>query len=50
MNERAYKTMTFAGVTSIVIGIIITFIGIAAGVMSIVSGARLIKDKKGLTF
>ena len=50
MNEKAFKTMTMAGVSNIVIGIIIAVIGVAAGVMSIVSGARLIKDKKGLTF
>ena len=50
MNEKAYKTMTMAGVSNIVIGIIVTVIGIAAGVMIIVSGAKLIKDKKGLTF
>ena len=50
MNEKAFKTMTMAGISNIVIGIIIAVIGVAAGVMSIVSGARLIKDKKGLTF
>ena len=50
MNEKAYNTMTMAGISNITIGIIVVVIGVAAGVMSIVSGARLIKDKKGLTF
>ena len=50
MNEKAYKTMTMAGISNIAIGIIVAVIGIAAGVMTIVTGARLIKDKKGLTF
>ena len=50
MNEKAYKTMTMAGVSNIFVGISITVIGIAAGVMTIINGARLIKDKKGLTF
>ena len=50
MNEKAYKAMTMAGISNIVIGIIVAVIGIAAGVMTIISGARLIKDKKGLTF
>ena len=50
MNEKAYKTMTMTGVSNIVVGIIIAVIGVAAGVLTIVTGARLIKDKKGLTF
>lgn len=50
MNEKAYKTMSMAGVSNIVIGIIIAVVGVAAGVLTIVSGARLMKDKKGLTF
>ena len=50
MNEKAYKSMTMAGVSNIAVGIIISVIGIAAGVLSIVTGARLLKDKKGLTF
>lgn len=50
MNEKAFKTMTLAGISNIAVGIIIAVIGVAAGVMTIVTGARLIKDKKGLTF
>lgn len=50
MNEKAYKSMTMAGISNIAVGIIIAVIGVAAGVMTIVTGARLIKDKKGLTF
>lgn len=50
MNEKAYKTMTMAGISNIAVGIIVTVIGVAAGVMTIITGARLIKDKKGLTF
>lgn len=50
MNEKAYKTMTFAGTAGIAVGIIMVVTGISAGVIAIVSGARLLKDKKGLTF
>lgn len=50
MNERVYKTMTFAGVSNITIGILLTVVGIAAGTIAMISGARLLKDKKGLTF
>lgn len=50
MNERAYKTMSIAGAASIAVGIVVTVVGIAAGVIAVVCGARLLKDKKGLTF
>ena len=50
MNEKAYKSMSFAGAASIAIGIIVAVVGVATGIIAIVSGARLLKDKKGLTF
>ena len=50
MNEKVFKTMSMAGVSNIVIGIIVAVVGVTAGVLTIVSGARLMKDKKGLTF
>lgn len=50
MNEKAYKTMGFAGVVSIVVGAISIAVGVAVGVLALVSGAKLLKDKKGLTF
>ena len=50
MNEKAYKVMTLAGSANIAIGIVIAVVGITAGVISIVSGARLLKEKKGLIF
>lgn len=50
MNEKAYKAMTFAGISNIAVGIWITVVGIAVGIITIISGARLLKAKKGLTF
>ena len=50
MNEKAYKTMSLAGATGITVGIIVMVTGVAAGIISIVSGAKLLKEKKGLTF
>ncbi len=50
MNEKAYKAMSLAGAAGIAVGIVILVIGIAAGAISIVSGAYLHKEKKGLTF
>lgn len=50
MNEKAYKAMTFAGVSNIAIGVLLTVVGITTGIITIISGARLLKDKRGLTF
>lgn len=50
MNEKAYKTMGFAGAVNIVVGVISIVAGVAVGVLALVSGAKLLKDKKGLTF
>lgn len=50
MNEKAYKAMNFAGTANITVGIIVVVVGVAVGIISIISGARLLKEKKGLTF
>ena len=41
MNEKIYKTMTTVGAGNIVLGVIM---------ITIVGGARLLKNKSGLTF
>lgn len=48
--EKAYKTMSQAGVGSIVIGIITIVTGVTAGIIAIVNGARLLKNKSEITF
>lgn len=50
MNEKAYKSMSFAGAAGIAVGIVMIVTGVASGIVAIVSGARLLRDKKGLTF
>lgn len=50
MVEKAYKTMTSSGIVNITIGITVMVIGITAGILAIVSGAKLLKNKKELTF
>ena len=50
LSEKAYKAMGLAGAAGIAVGIVVTVIGIAAGVISIISGARLLKEKKGILF
>lgn len=50
MNEEAYKAMSFAGAANIAVGIIVVVVGMTAGIISIISGARLLREKRGLTF
>ena len=48
--ERAYLAMKNSGADSIAIGIILIVVGVTAGVLSIVSGANLLKHKREITF
>lgn len=48
--ERVYKTMRNIGAGCIVIGIIIAVTGVAAGSISIVNGALLLKRKSEIEF
>lgn len=45
MNEKIYKTMSYSGSWNLAIGITVMVVGIAAGVMLIINGVRLIKQK-----
>ncbi|MEE1085739.1 MAG: hypothetical protein U0L05_00985 [Schaedlerella sp.] len=48
--ERAYKTMTSSGAMNIAFGIVVVVIGLAAGIISVVNGARLMMHRNDLTF
>ncbi|MEY8356187.1 hypothetical protein AALB39_22915 [Lachnospiraceae bacterium 54-53] len=48
--ERVYKTVRNAGALSIIVGIVVTVIGLAAGILTIVNGAVLLKRKSEITF
>ena len=50
MVEKAYKAMNAAGAASIAIGITILVTGVISGILSIVFGARLLKNRHQLTF
>ncbi len=50
MNEKIYGTMKSAGVLNIIFGIITIAMGIATGIVMIVSGARLLKHKSEVMF
>lgn len=48
--ERIYKSMKNAGAANIAIGIVTLVVGVAAGIISIIAGAKLLKDKSDITF
>jgi hypothetical protein len=50
MEEKTYKTMGKSGAMNIALGVIITAVGVACGVLLMVSGARLLKVKSKILF
>jgi hypothetical protein len=48
--ERAYKTMHSSGVANVALGIVVIVVGLAAGILAVVNGARLLKHKNEITF
>ena len=50
MNEKIYNTMKQVGAWNIAFGVVIITIGVAIGVMQIVHGGKLLRDKKEITF
>ena len=48
--EEAYKTMGRAGAASITVGVILLVTGIVTGIISIVAGASLLKNKSKILF
>ncbi|MDY2790236.1 MAG: hypothetical protein SOT70_05560 [Lachnospiraceae bacterium] len=50
MNEKAYKTMSRIGGWNIAFGVVTMVVGLAVGVGSIVTGAKLLRDKSNITF
>lgn len=49
MNEKIYKTISQAGILNLTIGIAMSILGLASGVLMIVTGARLLKRKYEIT-
>ena len=50
MGERAYKAMKKAGAYNIILGVLLVVFGTACGIMSIISGARLLRRKSDIIF
>lgn len=48
--EKVYKTMSIAGAGSIALGIIVSVIGLTAGILAIVNGALLLRRKSDIEF
>lgn len=46
MNEKVYRTMGITGAANIAVGIVSVTVGVAVGVIAIVSGAKLLKERK----
>ncbi len=50
MNEKIYKTMGRAGAGNLAIGVCVLVCGLSCGILLIVSGARLLKQKSEILF
>lgn len=50
MDEKLYKTISITGGGTLAIGICILVTGIASGILLIVNGAKLLKNKERLIF
>ena len=50
MEEKVYKTMGSTGAANLVVGICILVGGVSAGIMLIINGARLLKNKSKVMF
>lgn len=45
MNEKVYKTLSHSGALSLTLGIVILVTSVAAGILLLVNGARLLGEK-----
>lgn len=50
MSEKVYKTMKSAGITNLVLGILLMVISCVCGTFFIINGAKLLKKKSDLLF
>lgn len=50
MSEKIYSTMKSVGIGNLVTGILIIIVGIAGGIIMIISGAKLLKKKSDILF
>lgn len=48
MNEKIYRTLSATGAGDIVLGILVIVVGLSAGILAIVNGARLLASRKSV--
>lgn len=48
--EKVYKVLKNAGGANIAVGVVIIVVGIALGVINIISGASLLKNRRNILF
>lgn len=48
MNEKLYKTLGSTGTANLIVGICVLVTGIASGILLIINGARLLKNRKNI--
>lgn len=50
MSEKIYSTMKAVGIGNLVAGILLIVVGIAGGILLIISGGNLLKKKSDILF
>lgn len=50
MEEKVYKTMRGTGVTNMVLGLLCIAVGVASGVLLLISGSKLLARKSDILF
>ena len=50
MNEKVYRTMKTVGAWNIVFGVFLIVAGVTVGVIQLVHGGKLLKEKKEILF
>ena len=50
MNEKLFKMLGVSGGIAIAIGVLEIIIGLTCGILTIVGGARLLREKSNITF
>ncbi len=50
MNEKIYRTMGITGAGNVAIGVVVLTLGLVTGILSIVCGAMLLKNRSSIIF
>lgn len=50
MEEKTYKTMGGSGALSIALGVVVLVVGVASGVLLVISGAKLLAGRSKILF